>query len=163
MSFQHIIDTPLGWMQFRGTREHIQSACWLEEEDAVIGMANIDVEWRETIEEQINDYFKGSRKYFSVPTMPLGSDFQVEVWKELQQLHHGETTSYSELAEKLGDKNKSRAVGTAIGANPLLLLIPCHRVIGSDGDLTGYAGGLNRKQWLLEHEGAFSNTQLRLF
>ena len=126
MSFQHIIDTPLGWMQLRGTKDHIQSAFWLEEEDTIIGMANADVEWRHDAEAQLSEYFEGKRQHFSLPLMALGSDFQIQIWEMLKLLHHGETTSYASIAEQLGDRNKSRAVGTAIGANPLLLIIPCH-------------------------------------
>jgi len=102
---------------------------------------------------QLAAYFAGDLKDFDLPLAPVGSDFQQRVWKELQLIAYGETASYGEIAMRLGKTNAaSRAVGLANGSNPIPIVIPCHRVIGANGTLTGYAGGLGRKQQLLELE-----------
>lgn len=103
---------------------------------------------------QLGEYFNGTRKAFDLPLGPNGTDFQRTVWEELQNIPIGQTISYMDLAKRLGDPKVIRAAGTANGKNPIAIIIPCHRVIGSDGSLTGYAGGLERKQWLLEHESS---------
>jgi len=108
---------------------------------------------RQTCQE-LNEYFAGTRHEFSVPLLPEGTPFERRVWKALQDIPFGETQSYSVLTERLGDIKALRAVAAANGRNPLWILIPCHRVIGKHGELTGYAGGLWRKEWLLKHEGA---------
>src|SRR6185437_1776272 len=91
---------------------------------------------------------------FSIPLNPRGTDFQKQVWAELQNIPLGKTTSYLELAKKLGDAKKIRAVGGANSKNPIAIIVPCHRVIGSDGSMTGYAGGMDKKRWLLQFEGS---------
>lgn len=103
-------------------------------------------------QKQLKQYFAGERKDFDLHLNPQGTDFQKKVWQALQHISFGRTISYMELAKELGDPLAIRAVAAANGKNPLWILIPCHRVIGSDGSLTGYAGGLWRKKWLLEHE-----------
>ncbi|SMD04344.1 methylated-DNA--[protein]-cysteine S-methyltransferase [Rhizobium sp. RU36D] len=99
------------------------------------------------------DYFSGRSATFSVPLSPAGSDFEKSVWRELLQVPLAETCSYGDIARKVGGLETVRAVGKANGANPIAIIIPCHRCIGSDGSLTGYGGGLWRKKWLLRHEG----------
>ncbi len=101
---------------------------------------------------QLNEYFSDSRKEFDLPLYFSGTDFQNKVWTQLQTIPFGKTISYLQLAKNLGDSKCIRAAGTANGKNPFAIIVPCHRVIGKDGSLTGYAGGLWRKQWLLEHE-----------
>ena len=101
---------------------------------------------------QLNDYFEGKRTDFTFKLNPSGTEFQQKVWKGLLEIPFGKTMSYLELSKKLGDVKAIRAVASANGKNPLWIVIPCHRVIGTDGSLTGYAGGLWRKKWLLEHE-----------
>ena len=101
---------------------------------------------------QLQEYFSGERRSFDLELDPEGSDFEKQVWMELQLIPFGTTTTYGEIARKLGDPGASRAVGLANASNPVAIIIPCHRVIGADGDLTGYAGGLHRKRWLLAHE-----------
>ena len=101
---------------------------------------------------QLQDYFDGKRTTFTFPLNPSGTDFQKKVWDELLHIPFGKTCSYLDLSKKLGDVKAIRAVASANGKNPLWIVIPCHRVIGTDGSLTGYAGGLWRKKWLLEHE-----------
>ena len=109
---------------------------------------------------QLDEYFKGIRKEFTIKTNPNGTEFQGRVWNQLRKIPYGQTISYLELAKQLGDEKAIRAVGTANGQNPIPIIIPCHRVIGSNGTLTGYAGGLLKKQWLLEHEGAIQQKSL---
>jgi methylated-DNA-[protein]-cysteine S-methyltransferase len=111
---------------------------------------------------QLDEYFFQGRKFFDVELDPLGSDFQRKVWNELLLIPYGRTISYETLAINVGDINSIRAVGLANGQNPIAIIIPCHRVIGKNGDLVGYGGGLHNKTWLLQHEGAFSE-QLKLF
>lgn len=101
---------------------------------------------------QLEEYFQGKRKDFSIPLSALGTDFQRSVWQELREIPFGETRSYRDIAEKIGNKKAVRAVGAANGKNPIPIIVPCHRVIGSNGTLTGFAGGLESKKWLLEHE-----------
>ena len=105
---------------------------------------------------QLKEYFNRQRKEFDVQLEIVGTDFQKEVWNELKKIPYGETISYGELAERMGDKNKMRAVAAANGANPIPIIIPCHRVIGADGSLTGYGGGLDVKKKLLELEGSWT-------
>ena len=104
------------------------------------------------VKTQLGEYFQGTRREFGVPLHAPGSPFQRRVWSALQTIPYGETTHYQALAEQLGNPAAVRAVAAANGANRLSILIPCHRVIGKDGSLTGYGGGLQRKQWLLDHE-----------
>ena len=110
---------------------------------------------------QLDEYFAGSRTRFELPLAPRGTTFQQAVWAQLLRIPFGETWSYGQLAVAVGKPSASRAVGAANGRNPLSIVVPCHRVIGADGSLTGYAGGLPRKRWLLEHEA--KHTSLPLF
>ncbi len=103
-------------------------------------------------EKQLNEYFAGKRKEFSVKLDPVGTEFQKSVWRQLSKIPFGETRSYGELAKKLGNPKAGRAVGAANGKNPLSIVVPCHRVIGADGKLTGFAGGLENKEKLLKLE-----------
>jgi len=106
--------------------------------------------------QQLREYFAGSRRAFDLPLRPEGTAFQQRVWRELCEIPYGETWSYGDLAKRIGNPTASRAVGLANGSNPISILVPCHRVIGANGSLTGYGGGLPRKRWLLAHEGAIS-------
>ncbi len=111
----------------------------------------------------LDEYFEGQRKSFDKLTLaPAGTFFQLRVWQELLRILYGETTSYGQLARQIGRPSASRAVGLANGRNPIGVIIPCHRVIGADGSLTGYAGGLPMKEWLLQHEGALGQPELDL-
>jgi methylated-DNA-[protein]-cysteine S-methyltransferase len=104
---------------------------------------------------ELDEYFQGKRETFTVPLAPSGTDFQMAVWDQLSKIPYGRTVSYGGIAAALGKRPvASRAVGLANGSNPISIIIPCHRVIGADGSLTGYGGGLDRKEWLLRHEGA---------
>lgn len=101
---------------------------------------------------QLKEYFAGNRKSFDIPISANGTEFQIKVWKELQKIPYGKTATYKEIAENIGNKNASRAVGMANNKNPIAIIIPCHRVIGTKGDLTGYAGGIKLKKYLLDLE-----------
>jgi methylated-DNA-[protein]-cysteine S-methyltransferase len=111
---------------------------------------------------ELDEYFFKGRKFFSVELSLHGSQFQLRVWNELLTIPYGRTSSYLALATQLGDPNLIRAVGLANGQNPIAIIVPCHRVIGNNGDLIGYGGGLDKKEWLLNHEGAIAE-QLKLF
>ena len=104
--------------------------------------------------QQLEEYFVRTRTTFDLPLDPSGTAFQRRVWDALRAIPYGTTTSYGELARRLGDPSATRAVGGANGKNPIPIIVPCHRVVGARGELTGFGGGLNRKRWLLEHEGA---------
>lgn len=110
---------------------------------------------------QLDDYFKGKRTSFNLKLNPIGTNFQQKVWKSLQEIPFGKTRTYLEQSKLLGDKKAIRAVASANGKNPIWIVIPCHRIIGSNGSLTGYAGGIWRKKWLLNHES--STPQQSLF
>jgi methylated-DNA-[protein]-cysteine S-methyltransferase len=112
------------------------------------------------IREQLDGYFAGELDAFALELAPHGTPFQMRVWDKLTRIPFGETISYSELARRLGDPKLVRAVGLANGRNPISIIIPCHRVIGADGSLVGYGGGLERKKWLLEHEAVASGRRL---
>jgi methylated-DNA-[protein]-cysteine S-methyltransferase len=111
---------------------------------------------------ELQEYFGKNRTQFTLPLAPEGTDFQQRVWKILRSIPHGETRTYAQLADAIGNPAAIRAVGLANGRNPISIVVPCHRVIGSDGSLTGYAGGLDRKRFLLELEGAAPLPQLEL-
>lgn len=109
------------------------------------------------VRDQLGAYFAGSLRSFSITLAPSGTPFQRRVWSALLEVPYGETVSYGELAARfVGGRASARAVGRANGANPIPIIVPCHRVIGADGSLTGYGGGMARKKWLLEHEGALA-------
>lgn len=104
-------------------------------------------------EQQLHEYFAGKRRTFDLPLVLEGTAFQKQVWQNLLDIPYGETVSYGQIAERLGDSRKARPVGGAVGSNPVGIIVPCHRVIGKDGSLTGFGGGLDVKVYLLEHEG----------
>jgi methylated-DNA-[protein]-cysteine S-methyltransferase len=103
---------------------------------------------------QLSEYFAGERTEFELTTVVTGEEFQRRVWELIDRIPYGQTTTYGEMARELGDRSLTREVGAAVGRNPLSIVVPCHRVVGKDGKLTGYAGGLERKRFLLELEGA---------
>jgi len=117
------------------------------------------------LKKQLKEYFKGKRKEFSLPLVIPGTQFQKEAWEELMKIPFGSISTYHEQAEAINKPSALRAVGHAIASNRIAIIIPCHRVIGADGTLVGYGGGLNRKKWLLEHEKKYSGkaTDLDLF
>ncbi|WFO14893.1 methylated-DNA--[protein]-cysteine S-methyltransferase [Cellulophaga baltica 4] len=151
------IKTPLGIAKLVGDEKGISEFIVLNADEP---LTDVIPEALEDAVYQVNEYFEGKREHFNLDLNPEGTDFQKRVWKGLQDIPFGKTTSYLELSKTLGDAKAIRAVANANGKNPLWIIVPCHRVIGSDGSLTGYAGGLYRKQWLLEHESPFKQTSL---
>jgi len=142
----------IGVLEIIGTQKGILSVSFLEEKSVT------NVEIPHCLKEcysQIDDYFKGNRKKFSVKIQLKGTDFQKKVWKQLMKIPFGKTVSYKDIAVSVGNKNAVRAVGNANGKNRVAIIIPCHRVIGIDGELVGFGAGLWRKEWLLKHEGSF--------
>ncbi|RYZ21872.1 MAG: methylated-DNA--[protein]-cysteine S-methyltransferase [Chitinophagaceae bacterium] len=124
---------------------------------------NDDSELLHNSRAQLEEYFAGTRRAFDFPMRQKGTDFQQRVWEGLLAIPFGKTCSYRDLSKQLGDLKAIRAVGTANGRNQLAIVVPCHRVIGSDQSLTGYAGGLHRKRWLLAHEARFASGVQELF
>jgi methylated-DNA-[protein]-cysteine S-methyltransferase len=151
------INSPLGITKIVGDENGISVISVLSEGDI---SAEIPFELQEAVT-QLQQYFDGKRIDFDFKLNPKGTDFQQKVWQELLKIPFGKTMSYMDLSKKLGDVKAIRAVASANGKNPLWIVVPCHRVIGTDGSLTGYAGGLWRKKWLLEHENP--TTQQSLF
>lgn len=148
MSKTVFINSPLGITKIVGDENGISVISVLSEGELSI---KIPDELQEAVS-QLQEYFEGKRKNFDFKLNPKGTDFQQKVWQELLNIPFGKTMSYMDLSKKLGDVKAIRAVASANGKNPLWIVVPCHRVIGTDGSLTGYAGGLWRKKWLLEHE-----------
>src|SRR6218665_3335293 len=142
------IESPLGITKIIGDEDGIAEISVLSEGKK---STKIPADLKEGVS-QFVEYFDGQRTDFSFKMNPKGTDFQQKVWQELLNIPFGKTMSYLDLSKKLGDVKAIRAVASANGRNPLWIAVPCHRVIGTDGSLTGYAGGLWRKKWLLEHE-----------
>jgi len=152
-----IINSPLGFTKIVGDDDGIVSITVLNSEEKITDIIPVELE---DCVFQLQEYFDGKRKDFDIKLNPEGTDFQKKVWNQLLEIPYGKTLSYLDLSKRLGDIKAIRAVANANGKNPIWIIIPCHRVIGSDGSLTGYAGGLNRKQWLLEHESPYKQTSL---
>lgn len=144
------INSPVGILELKGAAEGLTSVLFKDSESFVIS-EKIPKELKNAVM-QLQEYFEGKRKQFTLKLSPEGTDFQKLVWTQLQEIPFGKTTSYQQMANTLGDPKVIRAAASANGKNPISIIIPCHRVIGSDGALTGYAGGLHRKKWLLEFE-----------
>ena len=152
-----IINSPLGFTKIVGNEDGIASVTVLNSEEKTTDIIPIELE---DCVIQLNEYFEGTRKAFNIKLNANGTNFQKRVWKQLEEIPHGKTTSYLEISKQLGNVKAIRAVANANGKNPIWIIVPCHRVIGSDGSLTGYAGGLHRKQWLLEHESPYKQQSL---
>ncbi|MFL0352964.1 methylated-DNA--[protein]-cysteine S-methyltransferase [Xanthomarina sp. GH4-25] len=152
-----IINSPLGFTKISGDDDGISSIIVFNSDEKT---TDIIPECLQDCVYQLNEYFEGNRKHFDLLLNPVGTDFQKKVWFALLNIPYGKTISYLELSKQLDDVKAIRAVANANGKNPLWIVVPCHRVIGSDGSLTGYAGGLHRKQWLLEHENPYKQQSL---
>lgn len=143
------VKTPLGIAKIEGDQYGLTALTLFDSEEK---LSHTIPEVLEDAVYQLKEYFEGIRTVFSLTLNPGGTEFQKKVWQALQQIPHGKTVSYLDLSKTLGDTKAIRAVASANARNPLWIVVPCHRVIGSDGSLTGYAGGLYRKKWLLNHE-----------
>ncbi len=152
METQYIsyLQTSIGTIEIKANENEIVSVLFMDEvnENTQASENKISLEAKQ----QLQDYFHKKRNQFDLPLSLSGSSFQNKVWQQLQAIPFGKTISYIQLAIDLGDEKCIRAAASANGKNPFAIVVPCHRVIGKDGSLTGYAGGLWRKQWLLEHE-----------
>jgi len=150
------LKTPIGFLELTGSDKGLQHINFL---DFRVKIHRTPACLKDAAN-QLEEYFYGKLDKFSVPLDLSGTTFQLKVWKELQKIPYGYTTTYLEVAKRLGNTHTLRAVGGANASNPIPVIVPCHRVIGSNGKLVGYAGGLKRKKWLLEHEHAFSQRDL---
>ena len=148
-TYTKYIDTPIGWLKL------------IASQDALLEIQFVDDKGESDVEEiniisqtmiQLEEYFQGNRKEFALKLAPHGTDFQQKIWQLVKAVPFGETASYLHVAKQSGSEKNTRAVGLANGNNPIPIIIPCHRIIGTNGKLTGYAGGLERKRWLLHHE-----------
>lgn len=162
---KHTISTPVGNICIEASNEAIHAVLFVKKGDmeAMPVSKTSEHPLIQQCIDQLNEYFEGSRKIFDIPLQQEGTPFQQKVWAQLLNIGYGKTISYLTLSKQIGDTKAIRAVGTTNGKNQIAIIVPCHRVIGSDGSLTGYAGELWRKKWLLEHEGKFANGVQTLF
>jgi len=169
------IDTPIGWLEITGTDEGLKSILFLPVQTELSSCCpgfnsylNITNPKKQLIDnglpdcinealEQLDEYFAGKRKKFDLLLNPKGTEFQKKVWTELAHIEYGHTVTYKDIAERIGNVKSVRAVGNANNKNPLPIVVPCHRVIGANGKLRGYAGSIWRKRWLLDFEKFVSN------
>ena len=165
-----VIDTPIGPLTLVADAIGLRAVTWPDEDGTRVGLggqlggseaagqslASPDqraaVATLDATEAQLREYFAGERQAFDLPMHLVGTEFQQDTWRSLAQIPYGQTVSYGEQAERLGRPTAVRAVGAANGRNPLSIVLPCHRVVGANGDLTGFAAGLDTKRWLLAHE-----------
>ncbi len=149
--FQTSLRTPIGRLLIEGTRASV-TTIRIVPPDAPVGKSCALLN---LARKQLREYFQGRRATFEFPLdFSLGTSFQREVWKQIACIGYGDTTTYSDIAHRLNRPSAQRAVGRAVGSNPFIVVVPCHRVLGAGGKLTGYSGGLKAKEWLLKHEGA---------
>ena len=151
------INTPLGTLEIKGSASGIVAVHFLDSE--MIPSSDIPPSLVASVK-QLSEYFEGRRSHFDLNLTPEGTLFQKKVWNQLLQIPFGRTQTYQQVANQLGYPKVIRAAAAANGKNPISIIIPCHRVIGSDGSLIGYAGGLHRKKWLLEHENPVKQGKL---
>lgn len=148
-----VFDSPIGAITIEADDRAVTAIRFESESGSPTGAPRVNAVIRQT-KQQLSEYFRGKRQKFELPLEPAGSDFQLRVWKALQSIQFGEAVSYGAVARKIRKPAAARAVGAACGRNPIPIVIPCHRVVGAGGKLTGYGGGIEIKEWLLKHEGA---------
>lgn len=158
--FTTFLNSPVGYLRLTSTKTALVTVNFSDEfgEDSV-KLPEILLQTKQ----QLIEYFEGKRFSFQLNLAPEGTAFQQKVWKQVEKVPFGQTATYLEIARQIGSTKYTRAVGLANGKNPIPIIIPCHRIIGSNGKLTGYAGGLKRKRWLLQHELTYSSNPERLF
>lgn len=160
MIYRSTVDSPLGKLHLAATDSALTELLFDHhrlEVDGVAVAAGAPTDRNSLIElaeRELTEYFAGARTSFTVPTSAEGTDFQKSVWAELRKIPFGQTISYIELARRMGNEKKTRAVGLANGKNPISIIIPCHRVIGANGHLVGYGGGIENKRWLIDFEAS---------
>ncbi len=151
-----VMDTPVGPLTIVVSADGVRAILWPDGTSGRAGSATVPVDSDHPVivatVAQLTEYFDGERQEFDLPLDPIGTDFQQAAWSALRTIPYGTTVSYGEQAARMGDRRKARAVGAANGRNPISIVVPCHRVVGSNGSLTGFAGGLDTKAWLLDHE-----------
>jgi methylated-DNA-[protein]-cysteine S-methyltransferase len=158
--------SPVGLLKVAGTEQYINEVSFIDDENSVINCTDTNPSSNPVLYqciEELIEYFNGNRLSFDIPVFQKGTDFQSKVWAELLNIDYGKTISYMSLAKKLGDPNCIRAAASSNGKNHICIIVPCHRVIGSNQSLVGYAGGLWRKKWLLDHENKIANGVQTLF
>jgi len=151
------LNTPVGTLEIKGDIDGLAFVNFIDPEESE---SKIIPESLQNTVQQLSEYFEGNRTNFKLKLNPEGTFFQKKVWQQIKDIPFGKTASYQEIANQLGDPKAIRAAASANGKNPIAIIIPCHRVIGSDGSLIGYAGGLHRKKWLLEHENPVKQKSL---
>lgn len=147
--YQDYFESPIGTIEIRANDSALTALDFCEQRGVTVAHPLL-----ERAIKQLSEYFKGERQLFDLKIELMGTNFQKSVWQELLHIPYGRTCSYFDIARNINSPKAVRAVGAANGKNPIALIVPCHRVIGSNGTLTGYAGGLDRKAWLLQHEAA---------
>jgi methylated-DNA-[protein]-cysteine S-methyltransferase len=152
-------NSPLGTIRLEAADETLMVVSFQDDERIASNPEVNHKVLRQAIQ-QLDEYFKGTRTEFDLPLSPEGTSFQQKVWHELLKIEYATTITYLQLAKRLGNVKSIRAAASSNGKNPIGIIIPCHRVVGADGKLTGYAGGLHRKQWLLEHEAKWGGLPL---
>ncbi len=154
--FSAVIDSPVGALTVVASDDGLRAILWPDDDPSRVRLDDtIDDPSQPVIVatvSQLAEYFAGERTEFDVPLDPVGTEFQRVAWDALRSIPYGTTVSYGEQAERMGDRRKARAVGAANGRNPISIVVPCHRVVGANGALTGFAGGTDTKAWLLAHE-----------
>lgn len=154
--FRTTIESPVGMLTIVATNDGLRAILWPDDDPARVRLTDTvdDPDHRviATTAAQLAEYFAGERSEFDVPLDAVGTEFQRSAWDVLRTIPFGTTVSYGEQAERMGDRRKARAVGAANGRNPISIIVPCHRVVGASGALTGFAGGTDTKAWLLDHE-----------
>ena len=152
MYYQLDYNSPIGILEITATDQVITAILFVAREQVAFEKTQSTPEVLNSCYEQLDEYFKGERKQFTVPYLYEGTVFQKQVWQALTTVPFGKTASYQEIAQTIGNEKAVRAVGMTNSKNQLSIIVPCHRVIGKNGQLTGYAGGIWRKEWLLRHE-----------
>lgn len=162
-----VLPSPVGPLTLVASERGLRAVLWPDDDDRVDidgKVADAESAARHPVlsdaARQLTEYFEGDRVEFELPLDPVGTPFQLEAWTALRSIPYGETVTYGEQAARMGDRRKARAVGAANGKNPLSIVVPCHRVVGADGSLTGFAGGVETKAWLLAHERATTGRAL---
>ncbi len=154
--FSALIDSPVGELTIVATDDGVRAILWPDDDPKRVRMTEATHDPGHPViaaaAEQLAQYFAGTRTEFDVPLDPVGTEFQRAAWDALCMIAYGTTISYGEQADRMGDRRKARAVGAANGRNPISIIVPCHRVVGANGALTGFAGGVDTKAWLLAHE-----------
>lgn len=162
-NFTTYYQSPVGLLRISGTEHYISEVHFMKEEETQSGATTTLPPIAIQAIEQLIQYFHGDRRVFELPIHQAGTPFQQRVWSELMNIPFGKTISYLELSRKLGDTKAIRAAGSANGKNNVVIIVPCHRVIGAKGELVGFGGGLPRKKWLLNHENKIAHGVQTLF